>query len=168
MLDDLQTSKYFIWTLFRLWELEDPSFFFPLGKVWFGFTFYVLVLVFLLSDWIFNKLLRRTNETFIWLSTSNWESTKKFPLADMYTSFIYIYFSYWLLICLQFFCHNRDLSWNDLRSVPKNTFRNLTLLETMQVENFVFEKNTLMRGEIKEANEKELRALFQLEFQYLK
>ena len=38
----------------------------------------------------------------------------------------------------------------------------------MQVENFVFEKNTLMRGEIKEANEKELRALFQLEFKYLK
>ena len=52
-----------------------------------------------------------------------------------------------------------------MRSVPKNTFRNLTLLETMQVENFFFEKNTLMRGEIKEANAKELRVL---EFPYLK
>ena len=45
VLDVLQTSKYFIWTLFRLWELEGPElkifllFFFPLGKVWFGFGF---------------------------------------------------------------------------------------------------------------------------------
>ena len=30
----------------------------------------------------------------------------------------------------------------------------------MQVEKFFFEKNTLMRGEIKEANAKELRVLF--------
>ena len=38
----------------------------------------------------------------------------------------------------------------------------------MQVENFFIEKNTLMRGEIKEENKKELCAVFQLEFPYLK
>ena len=81
---------------------------------------------------------------------------------------LYIFFPIDCSYVYNFFCHNRDLSWNDLRSVQKNTFRNLTLLETMQVENFFYEKNTLVRGEIKEANAKELRVLFQLEFPYLK
>ena len=91
---------------------------------------------------------------------------KNFPLV------IYTLLSYFFPIncsyVYNFFCHNRDLSWDDLKSIPKNTFRNLTLLEIMQVENFFIEKNTLMRGEIKEANKKELCAVFQLEFPYLK
>ena len=134
----------------------------PWGNFGLGFTFYVLVLVlvfYVVTEHLTNCYGGQMKYLFDY-------QLKNFPLV-IYTLLLY-FFPINCSYVYNFFCHNRDLSWDDLKSIPKNTFRNLTLLEIMQVENFFIEKNTLMRGEIKEANKKELCAVFQLEFPYLK